>query len=68
MPIYEYTCPSCGHSFEKRVSFSQADDPQPCPSCGNRRARKQISLIGGTSSGGGSRTHTPAAPSCSPVG
>lgn len=33
MPLYEYSCGSCGHRFEllERVS---APSPRPCPSCG----------------------------------
>lgn len=69
MPIYEYQCPQCGQSFQKRVGFSQADERQECPNCGSQHSRRQISLIGGVSggaspSGGGSR----AAANCGPVG
>ncbi|MCB0115239.1 MAG: zinc ribbon domain-containing protein [Caldilineaceae bacterium] len=32
MPIYEFACDSCGHEFEKIVSFS-ATQPPACPSC-----------------------------------
>ena len=68
MPIYEYVCPQCGQPFEKRVSFSEADERQTCPHCGNRHARRQISLIGGvTGSGSGGSLRAPA-PSCGPVG
>jgi len=33
MPLYEYSCGSCGRRFEllERVS---APSPRPCPSCG----------------------------------
>jgi putative FmdB family regulatory protein len=68
MPIYEYVCPGCGQPFEKRVSFSQADDPQPCPQCGNSHARRQISLVGSFSTGKSSGGSYAAAPSCGPVG
>ena len=67
MPIYEYTCPQCGTPFEKRVSFSAADDAQDCPNCGNSHAKRQISLIGGTS--GGSQTGSiSSTTNCGPVG
>lgn len=66
MPIYEYLCPECGHPFEKRVGFSQADDPQTCPACGYEKATKQISLIGAASVSGGSSSGGGAA--CGPVG
>ncbi len=68
MPIYEYTCPQCGKRFEKRVSFNEADERQPCPNCGNRHARRQISLIGGVKGSGMSGSGLRAAPGCGPVG
>ena len=36
MPIYEYRCGKCGHEFELRRSFSQAEEPAPCPKCGGK--------------------------------
>ena len=67
MPIYEYICPACGHPFEKRVGFADADKPQPCPACGHAKATKQISLIGRASTGSGG-TSVNTAPACGPVG
>lgn len=32
MPIYEFECNSCGHEFEKIVSFSSTQAPA-CPAC-----------------------------------
>nr|MBN1228539.1 zinc ribbon domain-containing protein [Anaerolineae bacterium] len=67
MPLYEYDCPGCGQSFEKRVGFSDADKRQPCPKCGNAHAKRRISLIGGMkgSSLSGGYQSTAA---CGPVG
>jgi putative FmdB family regulatory protein len=32
MPIYEYACESCGHTFERRQGFN--DEPvSECPEC-----------------------------------
>jgi len=42
MPLYEYTCPKCGHEFESIVPFSASDTPQPCPVCGEE-AEKMLS-------------------------
>jgi putative FmdB family regulatory protein len=69
MPIYEYECPGCGKAFDKRVSFSQSDERQECPHCGNRNAKRQISLIAAPagSTKGSSDSFTSAA-SCGPVG
>lgn len=33
MPLYEYRCTACGHTFEKIQSFS-APDEKECPKCG----------------------------------
>ena len=45
MPIYEYCCPKCGNEFELMRPFSKADDPAPCPKCG-QNAEKLISGFG----------------------
>jgi putative FmdB family regulatory protein len=55
MPLYEYECKACGEKFEKRVSFSQADETQECPACRSAQTRKRVSTfasLGGTASGG----------------
>ena len=41
MPIYEFVCLKCGHSFELLMRLK---DPNPrCPSCGSEKTRKLIS-------------------------
>lgn len=67
MPIYEYVCPNCGHPFEKRVSFSNADQPQSCPACGHDKATKQISLVAHRA-GGASSLSVSSGAACGPVG
>jgi putative FmdB family regulatory protein len=67
VPIYEYVCPECGHPFEKRVSFAEADDAQSCPKCGHERAMKQISLVARRSAGSGG-AEALSANACGPVG
>ncbi|NMB57738.1 MAG: zinc ribbon domain-containing protein [Chloroflexi bacterium] len=52
MPLYEYICQECNNRFEKRVSFSEADDDQECPVCGSSRSKKQISLFASTNGTG----------------
>jgi putative FmdB family regulatory protein len=45
MPIYEYGCKSCGHTFE--VSQSMKDDPlKICPQCGKEIRRLITSGMG----------------------
>jgi len=45
MPIYEYTCSSCGHSLE---ALQKISDPllSECPACGKPALKKQISAAG----------------------
>jgi putative FmdB family regulatory protein len=47
MPIYEYRCSQCENVFELKCSFSQADAPATCPSCG-APAEKLISVFSST--------------------
>ncbi|NLF49729.1 MAG: zinc ribbon domain-containing protein [Leptolinea sp.] len=51
MPLYEYICQKCDNQFEKRVSFSEADEEQECPVCGSKHSRKKISLFASKVSG-----------------
>ena len=40
MPIYEYSCPACGITFEEWVrSSGEADKTQACPKCGTEAPR-----------------------------
>lgn len=36
MPLYDYLCSSCEHSFEKTLKISEMRQPEadPCPACG----------------------------------
>ncbi len=38
MPLYEYTCFTCKHEFEKIMGVKQL--PPQCPECGNNVERK----------------------------
>ena len=41
MPIYEYGCGACGHTFEKLQKVS--DDPmRDCPECGENGGLKKL--------------------------
>ncbi len=42
MPIYEYACDACDHSFEM---IQRIDSPPPaeCPECGDTHVRKLVS-------------------------
>ena len=41
MPIYEYTCQSCGQEFEELI---RGDEQPACPSCGQTRVERQMSV------------------------
>ena len=56
MPIYEFTCESCGKTFDELVPASRADAPVPCPGCGAKKTRRNISTF---ASGGGARDSSP---------
>lgn len=53
MPIYEYTCPDCGHHFSHLHRRLNEAAPK-CPKCDGERVRKQFSTFSpasGSSSG-----------------
>lgn len=54
MPIFEFTCPACGTTFELLV---RADTPIQCPQCGEKRVEKKWSVFASFSS-------SQEAPSC----
>ena len=41
MPIYEYKCRGCGHTFEELVKIGQTPD---CPACQGADLEKLVSL------------------------
>jgi len=64
MPLYEYTCPNCGGSFDKLVRFSEADKIPACPNCGEKETRKKISA--GAVIGSSSASESVSRPASSP--
>ena len=63
MPLYEYICEECGHAFEKLLSFSKADLPQACPTCGAAKGQRKLSsfaVSGGASSSPSALSTRPA--------
>ena len=52
MPIYEYACEACGHTFDELQKIS--DPPLTyCPSCGKPKLRKLLSAPNFRLKGGG---------------
>ncbi|MCJ7544516.1 MAG: zinc ribbon domain-containing protein [Phycisphaerae bacterium] len=43
MPIYEYTCGSCGKDFELLVTSRRAK--AACPHCGSRKLTRRLSTF-----------------------
>jgi putative FmdB family regulatory protein len=67
MPIYEYTCPTCGGSFEKLVRSTTPVSEIICPTCGSSEVRKKVSTIAVSVKGGGAPS-SGASSSCAPSG
>ena len=64
MPIYEYRCDACKHTFEMIRSVSENDQELHCPICKSPKVGRLMSVFcschtSGTSSGD-------SAPSCGP--
>jgi putative FmdB family regulatory protein len=49
MPIYEYRCEPCEHSFETLIRH--AGDAAHCPKCGTTHVSKQFSVPAAAQSG-----------------
>lgn len=56
MPIYEFECKACGHTFSKlyrKVRASDEDTPPPCPKCGSDDTKRTVTSFA---------VHGPSAP------
>jgi putative FmdB family regulatory protein len=58
MPIYEYSCKSCGHHFEALRLMKDADAPIPCRKCESSSTKRGISLCYAQSDGRSITTHS----------
>jgi putative FmdB family regulatory protein len=63
MPIYEYRCAPCDHTFETLIRSSA--DVARCPRCGNIELAKQFSVPAAAQSG---RSASGALPVCGDAG
>lgn len=61
MPLYEYKCPECGHTFEVLQRMGEGADGLTCPRCQRPRPEKRFSTF---ASGSGSNTAAAAAARC----
>jgi len=68
MPIYEYKCGKCGHSFD-HLARTLSDTARKCPKCGARNPVKQLSTfsasVAGKSAGSSCPTGTCPTGTCS---
>jgi putative FmdB family regulatory protein len=44
MPIYEYTCRSCGENFDQLRNVNDLDSDVECPKCQKKNASRKMSL------------------------
>jgi putative FmdB family regulatory protein len=51
VPIYEFACRVCGHTFELRRSMEQRLEPAACAACGAPRAVLKLSAFAVAGSG-----------------
>ena len=66
MPLYEYTCRSCGTSFERRRKFDERLERTACPRC-SADAESLLSapaLVGGRAESFSCAAPGPAPSSC----
>lgn len=49
MPVYEFVCDSCDHTFEISASFSEMILSPECPECHGNDTHKKFSLFLSTS-------------------
>ena len=55
MALYEYNCPHCGTTFEKRMPMSEVKQRAACPKC-KKMAKKtfgNFAVVGGSKAGFG---------------
>ena len=64
MPIYEYSCPRCGHQFEELQRMDDRTSP-PCEKCGCVKTERQFSTFAMGGGGGGAGGGSGSGSSCS---
>lgn len=63
MPIFEYQCAKCGHTFEELVFNSDESDGVRCPDCNSKRVSKLMSSF---ASGNSAALPCAPSPGCNP--
>jgi putative FmdB family regulatory protein len=63
MPIYEYSCESCGNKFEKLVRRSEDAMESGCPSCGEKHLQQEYSTFAARANSSPGVSEMPSCPS-----
>lgn len=63
MPIFEYSCKSCGLRFEKLVRGESGESALRCPSCGGEQLQKEFSTFSAHAAAGKGESPAPMCPS-----
>jgi putative FmdB family regulatory protein len=64
MPLYEYTCRSCGEKFEMLQRMGAGSAGVVCPRCGSDEVAKQFSTFASAGSASSLPCGAPSASSC----
>jgi putative FmdB family regulatory protein len=67
VPIYEYACSKCSHTFEKLVRSMSSTEAIECPKCGSRQTERALSVFAVGAEGARSGASLPQG-GCCPCG
>lgn len=69
MPLFEFTCQSCGQNFEELVRSTSVVEGVICPICKGTEVRKKVSTFASKVTGGSSASFSSSsASSCTSGG
>ncbi len=64
VPIYEFSCLSCRHTFEVFGSYASRDQRQVCPDCEGTNTKAMFSMFAVTGSGDTASTSSAGGCAC----
>jgi putative FmdB family regulatory protein len=59
VPFYDYFCPTCDETFEKRLSFAEVGSPVSCPA-GHEHAKRKLAVFASVGSATGQGAPAPS--------
>lgn len=68
MPMYEYACAACRHTFEQWSASMGATEKPVCPSCGGRKVERMISVFAARQGAARSEPSPPSGGGCGRCG